>query len=213
MKLLIFSIFSDGSLKYFLIASAALDISTSKATEHVCHHSAHCRHHYHHNCHHIIDTLWHNCHHCQVPLPSWPLTKTIINHHVSSLQWQLLAAVTLDIVGTVAFCKVPFISTSLIIIITSLIINTSLINLINNTMYAFRWSGRATMGRFQDRSTTPADWRKVTTRMRNRSWRSFGGGEVDGEGGGSWRGGEGVIAGGEGEKIKKTWRRFSFSRK
>ena len=37
------------------------------------------------------------------------MTKTIINHHVSSLQWQLLAAVTLDIVGTVAFCKVPFI--------------------------------------------------------------------------------------------------------
>merc|ERR1712233_87509 len=41
-----------------------------------------------------------------------------------SLQWQLLAAVTLDIVGTVAFCKVPFIIISVINII-SLIITTN----------------------------------------------------------------------------------------
>ena len=47
----------------------------------------------------------HNHHHC---------------HHVCSLQWQLLAAVTLDIVGTVAFCKVSFFIISLIIFVTSL---------------------------------------------------------------------------------------------
>ena len=65
-----------------------------------------------------------------------------IDHHdhVFSLQWQLLAAVTLDIVGTVAFCKVPFIIISLIITITSLII----------IIITIRWSGRATMERFQD---------------------------------------------------------------
>ena len=86
-----------------------------------------------------------------------------LHHHVPSLQWQLLAAVTLDIIGTVAFCKVPLI---IIINILATIIITVIIIII-------RLNGRATMERFQDRWTTHAGWRKARKMKKRRSRRCW----------------------------------------